>query len=205
MTLPLLKILGHQIAASDWSEDSKQVLWTAMTVAFFGSFRFGEILCSSPSKFVENESLLWKDVIFKEDSVLIKIKIPKSRNAKGKFVDLFTIPNCTFCPVLALKARNPLSPVFEFASGLLLTSGSLNTSLVKLLQPVIGDSAVLISGHSFRAALPSVLANRPDLASDEDIKRWGRWSSASFQLYTRLKPLQRRIIFSKIVSAIHSL
>ena len=54
-----------------------------MTGAFFGSFRFGEILCSSPSKFVEDESLLWKDIIFKEDSVLIKIKIPKSRNAKG--------------------------------------------------------------------------------------------------------------------------
>ena len=182
-----------------------------MTVAFFGSFRFGEILCSSPSKFVEDESLLWKDIIFNEDSVLIKIKIPKSRNGKGEFVDLFTIPNCTFCPVLALKrlfslkARNPLSPVFEFTSSLLLTSGSLNTSLVKLLQPVIGDSALLISGHSFRVALPSVLANRPDLASDEDIKRWGRWSSASFQLYTRLTPLQRRIIFSKIVSAIHSL
>ena len=69
------------------------------------------------------------------------------------------------------------------------TSGSLNTSLVKLLQLVIGDSAVLISGHSFRAALPFALTNRPDLASDKDIKQWGRWSSASFQLYTRLKPL----------------
>ena len=211
MTLPLLKILGHQIAASDWSEDSKQVFWTALTVAFFGSFRFGEILCSSTTSFIEDESLLWKDVILKEDSVLIKIKIPKSRNAKGEFVDLFRIPNCTFCPVLALRklhairSRNPQKPVFEFASGSLLTSGSLNSCLVKLLRPIIGESATSISGHSFRAALPSVLANRPDLASDEDIKRWGRWSSASFQLYTRLKPQQRRIIFSKIVAAIHSL
>ena len=42
MTFSLLKILSHQIARSDWEKDSKQVFWTALTVAFFGSFRFGE-------------------------------------------------------------------------------------------------------------------------------------------------------------------
>ena len=51
MTLPLLKILSHQIAISDWEKLNKQVLWTAATVAFFGSFRFGEILCSSENTF----------------------------------------------------------------------------------------------------------------------------------------------------------
>ena len=213
MTLPLLKILGHQIASSEWDEESKQVFWTAGSVAFFGSFRFGEILCSSETVFNPAESLLWEDVTVKDDSVLVKIKIPKSRTLKGEFVDLFRIENSNFCPVLAIKrlmklrgkGLNPKKPVFSFPSGKNLTSPMLNSCLVKLLSPVIGQEARNISGHSFRAALPSVLANRPDLASDDDIKHWGRWNGQSFQLYTRLKPQQRRIIFNKILSALYSL
>jgi hypothetical protein len=38
MTLPLLKILGHQIAKSNFSKWDRQVIWAACTVAFFGSF-----------------------------------------------------------------------------------------------------------------------------------------------------------------------
>ena len=213
MTLPLLKILGHQIAKSNWTKVDKQVFWAAAIVAFFGSFRFGEILCSSDKSFHPNESLLWEDVAFKNDSILIRIKIPKNRNQKGEFVDLFKIENTSICPVLAMIRLQDLKglpidlkkPVFCFESGKNLTSDCLNSCLKQLLVPVVGKEAELISGHSFRAALPSVLANRPDLASDKDIKTWGRWSSGSFQLYTRLKPQQRRIIFGKIVAAINCL
>ena len=211
MTLPLLRILGHQIANSGWRSDSKQVFWTAAVLAFFGSFRFGEILCPKENSFNSKECLLWEDILFSKDSVTIHIKIPKSRNLKGEFIDLFKINNVSYCPVSALtklkKDQNPSpkSPVFKFCSGVLLTPSILNSSLRELLQPAIGSSANQISGHSFRAALPSALANRPDLASDDDIKNWGRWSSASFKIYTRLKPLQKRIIFSKIISSIDSL
>ena len=86
-----------------------------------------------------------------------------------------------------------------------ISNKTLNSCLRELLLPVIGTVATHISGHSFRAALPSALANRPDLASDEDIKNWGPWSGASFRLYTRLKPLQKRIIFNKIISSLSSL
>jgi hypothetical protein len=44
MTLPLLRLIGHEVAKCDWSSHSKIVLWAAMCVGFFGSFRFGEIL-----------------------------------------------------------------------------------------------------------------------------------------------------------------
>ena len=211
MTLPLLNILGHQIANSGWKSDSQQVFWTAVVVAFFGSFRFGEILCPSENSFNSKECLLWEDISFTNDSVTIHIKIPKSRNLKSEFIDLFKINGKSYCPVSALtklkRDQNPSlkSPVFKFCSGSLLTSQSLNSSLRELLLPVIGASATHISGHSFRAALPSALANRPDLASDEDIKNWGRWSGASFRLYTILKPQQKRIIFSKIISSLSSL
>jgi hypothetical protein len=39
LTFPLLKLLGHEVAKSDWSVDSKRVFWAACCLAFFGSFR----------------------------------------------------------------------------------------------------------------------------------------------------------------------
>jgi len=36
-----LKIVGNEIAKSDWSENSKRVVWTAACMLFFGSFRGG--------------------------------------------------------------------------------------------------------------------------------------------------------------------
>jgi hypothetical protein len=67
----------------------------------------------------------------------------------------------------------------------------------------LGQHAGRIQGHSFRAAIPSALANNPDLAGEDDIKSWGRGSSDSFRLYTRLKHNQKRVIFSKITSALN--
>ena len=212
MTLPLLKILGHRISSSDWEDDTKQVFWTALVIAFFGSFRFGEILCRSESSHNKSEVLLWEDIIFRKDSVTIKIKIPKTRNLKGECVDLFEIDEVSYCPVRALVRLRKLKgqsicnkePVFMFKTGIFLTSVSLNATLYELLNPVIGAVAAgQISGHSFRAALPSALARCPDLVAEEDIKLWGRWSSSSFKRYTRLTPNKRRKIFGQIVSSLN--
>ena len=51
MSLPLLKLLGHEIAKADWTPENKAVVWSACTTAFFGSLRMGEILAKSPSSF----------------------------------------------------------------------------------------------------------------------------------------------------------
>ncbi len=37
MTLPLLIILGNQIATTDWADSSKQIVWTAALLAFLGA------------------------------------------------------------------------------------------------------------------------------------------------------------------------
>ena len=171
------------------------------------------LLSSKEGAFNPFETLLWGDITFKTDSVIIGIKIPKSRNAQGEYVDLFHLKNNSYCPVQALRALKKskgdsyslTEPVFKFKSGQLLTSTKLNATLRTLLVPHIGEAAHLISGHSFRAALPSALANRPDLANDEEIKLWGRWTGAAFKKYTRLKPDQKRAIFGKIVSSLESL
>jgi hypothetical protein len=209
MSFHLLKLIGHEIAKSKWEKDQKLVIWTACCVAFFGSFRLGEIL---PREGSENpwENLKWNQVVFtQKNSVIINIKFPKVfRNKMGDFVDLFEIKNSDCCPFTALKklasyhAENVRNndPVFAFSNGDPLTPKKFTDTVKKLLVKHIGNAAIQLTGHSFRAGIPAALAERPDLASDHEIMIWGRWSSSSFRVYTRLKHEAKLSIFKKIVS-----
>jgi hypothetical protein len=208
MTLPLLKILSHSIATKSWNNQDKQCFWTAFAVAFYGSFRFGELVSGSEKIHNSMETLLWSDIVFKDDFVIIHIKITKTKKKNGEFIDLFLQPDNHYCPVKALsrlkKLVSPSSndPVFILSNGKLLTSGIINKALMELLTPTLGEAARHITGHSFRAALASALASRPDMASSEDVRAWGRWNSDSFQVYTRLKLSQKRLLYNKIVSVL---
>ena len=42
MTLPLLRHLGHRLKKSGWCKTTQQTIWTAATVAFFGSTHGGD-------------------------------------------------------------------------------------------------------------------------------------------------------------------
>jgi hypothetical protein len=213
MTLPLLKILGHALASCDWSADSVQIFWTCSLLMFFGSLRIGEVLPPSSNKFNSFETLLWKDVIFRKDSVLVHIKIPKSKNPQGDYIDIFEFKGHGCCPVSALRTlRNsrvstlhPDFPVFQFISGKFLTPNLFNSCLKDLLRPWLGASADSLSAHSFRAALPSALATDPSSLMSTDLKLWGRWHSASYSLYTRLKYDQKKSLFDKICIVLNKL
>jgi hypothetical protein len=210
MTVQLLKILGHEIAASAWGEDSKRVVWTACTVAFFGTLRLGEILHSSETIFDPKTCLMWDCVRFLEGgSILIHLRCPKSDSEEGDFIDIFPFPGC--CPVEALTglAQNKPghagnSPVFQFESGKLLTVQKFTNIVRTLLSKHLGPSSSLVSAHSFRAAIPSILAKFPDVVASTDICNWGRWRSSAFQSYTRLKQRQKFTLFKKVVDAINA-
>jgi hypothetical protein len=76
ITLPMLKLIGHEIAKSDGTKNLKQVLWSACVTAFFGSFRLSEILSKREWNYNETETLLWSNVKFTgPDSVLIYITV----------------------------------------------------------------------------------------------------------------------------------
>jgi hypothetical protein len=213
MTLPLLKLLGHEISRTDWSANSKQVFWSACVTAFFGSFRFGELLAPSEWSYNKNETLLWSDIVFSDNSVLIHVKISKNRSPQGEYIDLFPFVGHNCCPVRSLLLLREMcsesladihdKPVFAFATGKLLTSKKLNETLEVLLRPYLGDQAAMIKGHSFRAAIPAAMAENPNMASEDDLKSWGRWNSNSFRLYTRLKLNKKRNIFNKITSILN--
>jgi hypothetical protein len=209
MSYPLLKILGHEIANSNWSAHSKKVFWCACCVAFYGSFRMGELLSSEETNF-SAETLTWDCVEFvSSDSAVVQLKFPKSSKANaGHFVDIFKIRDSSTCPFTCLKSlhdANPSAvlqnlPVFSFSSTNFLSSKVFNKTLRNLLRPHLGSKVSNISGHSFRAAIPAAIANHPDLLSNDDVCKWGRWSSASFQSYTRLKLAARKAIFNKLLS-----
>jgi hypothetical protein len=77
MSLPLLRILGHELAKSNWADHSKVVVWSTYTVAFMGSFRLGELLAKSVTEFNPLETLMWQDIKFlKDDSIQIHVKVP---------------------------------------------------------------------------------------------------------------------------------
>jgi hypothetical protein len=211
MTLPSLKLLGHEIAKSNnWANFSKQVIWTACCVSFFGSLRMGEILCLNEHKFDSTSTLLWGDLSIREDSWTLHIKKPKSRSCQGEFVDIFKFPGNNCCPVKALKVLKSMSkstkkhmPVFMFENGKLLTKNIFNETIRGLLKNTLGQKAELFSGHSFRAGIPSAIAKSKNVNSETMAKSWGRWHSDSYQRYMRLKLDQRKILFNKICDVLN--
>jgi len=213
MTLPLLKILGHSIAVSNWSDHSKCIVWSAACIAFFGSFRFGEILPKNDRTFDTFETLMWTDVkMFNDESVQIHVKIPKTRTPKGEYVSLFKFPDDSCCPIktmLCLKKFQYLHgrkelPLFTFANNTFLTKEKFNKYLVFFLKPYIGNEAFFYSCKSFRGALPSALAAFPLLGNDIPILRWGRWNSKAFERYTRLNHIAKKEIFGLFVKALYN-
>ena len=206
MTLALLKILGHEISQQNWSNNSKQVIWGSFTLAFFGCLRLGEILPQNENSFCKEDTLLWEDIkIISENHILIHLKTPKSKLPEGEFVDIFSFKGYGVCPVKALLRLNQsslphtqTSPVFQFSTGICLTRRKVNEILQTLLREHIGEEASHVTGHSFRAAIPSVLAMHPTVASSSDIMGWGRWRSDAYLTYTRLKSDQKRTTFSTI-------
>ncbi len=201
MTLGCLKILGHEIAISDWPDSRKLVIWSACTTTFFGSFRISELLSHSGTSFNE-DTLVWSDVSFNDDdSVMIHIRHPKSNKSGGELVQVFKFEGHNCCPVKSpTRLRNAKfvdesQPVFAFSDVEYLSKSSFNNIVASLLNKHIPERR--IAGHSFRTGIPSAPSALPDLVSSEELQAWGRWASHSFKAYARLSHLGRRQIFEK--------
>jgi len=209
ITLPILKLIGHEIAAQNWNSLNKQIVWTACCLAFFGSLRMGEILFNCEKSFDPHASFLWGDVNWQPDHVVLRIKSPKSKNKGGDWVDIFEFKD-SVCPVKALKKlsemsknRSKDSPVFTFENGKLLTKKVFNETIGSLLKR-FEKTGAKFSGHSFRAGIPATLARFPELVNNNHIQGWGRWGSNAYLVYTRLKTDQKRKIYEKIVQCLNS-
>ena len=210
VTIPILRHLGHKLCKSGWTETTVQNVWTAALTAFFGTMRMGELLSQKETEFDPSATLTWACVKYRPDnSFLLHVKLPKMGTVEGEFVDIFPFPHRGLCPVAALRKQFTLQqemgrgkmsdPVFIYTSGKFLTPAGFNAVLRILLGDICDYKRDTISGHSFRAGIPSAVARCPELMSSDDVKNWGRWASGTYQRYTRLKNEEKRQIFNKIV------
>lgn len=209
MNFPLLKILSHRISETRWSEYSKQIIWTAFAICFFTSCRMGEIVCEKEYYCDMRKTLKWENIVFSDNDIVIFVPYTKATGFKGAFVDIFPLENSPYCPFSAISKLSEMArdnpnfslknPVFKFWSGKFLCPQKLNSILKDLLADFCTTNCI-ISCHSFRAAIPSLLAAHPDKTAIADILEWGRWSSNSYKKYTRYEVETKRMIFNKIVS-----
>jgi hypothetical protein len=174
----------------------------------------GEILASLESCIDTSSTLTWGDILVRHSpqSILIHLKIPKVVSKEGEFVDIFKFPLFGCCPVAAMEAlRSMQSQVghlkasnspFMLPSGKNLTTSTFNNCLRKLMADICREGIDTISGHSFRAGLPSAMARHPDLMSSDEVRGWGRWNSNAYECYTRLRLDQKEKIFEKIVTTL---
>jgi hypothetical protein len=210
ITFEILTLIGHQITHSGWSDFTKSLFWAVSLIAFWGSFRLGELLSVDSSTFDPFSSLLWDDITFRDDgSLLIHLKSTKTSKFPGDYIDLYPFFDKVFCPILALRRYREQSvqagifsrfgSVFMLSATTRLTVSEFIAHINNFLVPlnILGphDS---ISGHSFRAGIPSTLSIISDPSTISDLKIWSHWTSDSYLLYLKLQSDQKRAIFQKL-------
>lgn len=209
MNLNLLMILSHRIADLEWCDFSKQVVWTACTVAFFTSLRMGELLEKKECGFNEFKSFQWKHVLSSEnDGFVLRIPYSKVEKYNGKYAYLFPFSLKDYCPVNALKLLKKMAveskiydrnkQVFSFKSGKCLTTAKLNKLLQEFFSKECSNSLSKITCHSFRAALPNIIGQNINVMSVKELKEWGNWRSDSCFIYTKDESERKKFLFKKI-------
>ena len=214
MNIHLLNILRHRISELPWSPFSKQIFWTACTLCFFTSCRMGELVPSQERNFDASTTLLWDNVReINNTEFIMFVPYSKTTGFKGKIVDIFEIKGDKNCPAAAIRKLRKMMrektdfksnvPVFSFHSGKNLTKKQINLWLSSLLEDFV-DSNHKITGHSFRAGIPSTLACFPDEFPNNVIKTWGMWESNSYKLYIKHEREGKRALFEKIVKCLYN-
>ena len=179
-------------------------------MAWWGSFRIGEIIPKSSSRFNSKKDLLASDLTFLGDSVACWIHAPKvPKSPQGDVVEVWKVPiRPDLDPVVALvaflSARSEkfgsaeALPVFLHENGKIYSKNEFNLDLSTLLAvyPELDTKRDKWSGHSFRSGLSTLLSllnfSKVEILIfkkyfpkkfkiQEEIKSWGRWASDSYQ------------------------
>ena len=206
MSFDALKILGNMISSLNWPKNDRIIIWSACLLAFWGSFRLGEIL-SLTARSPSDHTLLWDAISFPKGSkgVNIFVRCPKtSLDPRGQVTFVAEFPNdARYCPVAYLERvrkltfAKPSSPVFTFVSGKCVYI-QLVRDLLKKLSSILPGSGCHFNGHSFRAGLPTVMASHPDMFSNREVKQTGKWSSDAADRYMRLNCVESASSLAKL-------
>jgi hypothetical protein len=192
VTLKILAQVRMLLKEGKYSDLSKQSMWTACLLSFWGCFRLGELLCKRKSKFDGFSNFTWADVKFRKKVLKIFVKSPKT--GKPVWVCLGKVGKKRFCPVRNLKMLKTLQkseglyekalPVFRMGSGRNVRPKDL-VNLLKLLNL----PCCKFSGKSFRAGIPNEMLKNPGMFCKKDVKKSGRWHSRAYHTYLREQTL----------------
>ena len=203
MTPELLLEFKKKLSKSRLSIPDRRLVWVVATALFQGSFRVGELLAPSKTKYCPQSTLRSRDVKLTTckiegknvDMLMISLRRPKEvKGSKHEVkVEVFDLGEECFysCPVAWKKWRASSKleleeelPVFRWEDGSFITAGELNKLLKDFLADKVPYEEGIVATHSFRAGIVSVMGVLG--YTDEEIMRQGRWRSSSFLEYVKL-------------------
>lgn len=190
ITIEHLNLFFCLLAIPRTKNNDSVMIWAAMTLAFFGFLRLGELTCNT--KFSNETHLSPNDIMFLPDIasakyMSIRIKASKTDPFREGHTIYVGATNSQICPVKAminyLSARGTApGPLFKYLSGKLLTKDGLTAETRQLLS-FGGIDPSKYAGHSYRigAATTAASAGLPQWL----IKTLGRWSSDCYERYIK--------------------
>ena len=140
--------------------------WAAMTLAFFGFMRLGELTCNS--QFCPDTHLTPADIVLHPSQsnpsyLSVKVKVSKTDPFRVGQTLVIGKTNQSICPVNAMKCYLKLrgtrhGPLFQFASGRPLTKDALTVETRQLLS-CLSIKATDYAGHSYRIGAATAAAS----------------------------------------------
>lgn len=191
ITIHHLQLFYYFLAIPSTANHDSLMLWAAMTLAFFGFLRLGELTCNT--KFSKDLHLTYENISFFPNEhtpqyISVYIKASKTDPFRAGQSIIIGKTGLAVCPVTAMGKflsvrRNSPGPLFRYLSGKPLTKASLTAETRSLLS-MAGFNCAHYAGHSYRigAATTAAAANVPSWL----IKVLGRWSSDCFERYVKV-------------------
>ena len=204
VTAVLLRRIREELERSAHPE--RRVLWAVCCTAFFGFFRLGELLRSSPSDFNPKLHLSWGDMAVDNslEPRMLRFRLRQSKTDQfGRGVDVVLgKTGCDLCPVAAVLGYvstrgNQQGPFFLKSTNRPLLKQEFITEIRRVLA-ALGLPDHQYAGHSFPigAATSAALAG----VEDSTIQLLGRWQSSAFLRYIRTPHERLAAVSSAIAS-----
>ena len=183
-----LTLAGHVLHSQEWPERDKSTIWSLFLVAYYACARIGDLV-SSHATTASCKTLKWADVTLSEKKAELFLRQPKCSNQnKGHSLFLIRNPDTKFCPVhflSKLKAVSSEGPVYTLSSGKFVTVALVNKILKQTSQLAGLPDGTAYSAHSFRAAMPTAIAQNQSTFSEAEVRAAGRWRSDAANRYVR--------------------
>ena len=222
--LSSLRIMGHAITLTDWSDFKKQVVFTTLLLAFWGRLRLSEILSSSALTFKPMNAFLKNDLRFimaddseESEGLQLWIRHAKVPDPAGVLVEIppaQDVPD--LCPVKAIKKYlkmrdkvliNGEYPLLLDDTGFIFTKRKFGECIQQAIDKLDPNYRVAfndLKGHSLRSGVPTALQKLGTDVDPQVVKYLGRWRGCSVNLYLKDKVAAAKARMS-IESAMHKI